>query len=125
MVKMRRFMVQTKKLEVMKYKELDPIILANLWTLCQISLTKLSCPIGKGYIWKLILLTGLTKVNITVRYLFKVGCELGRFYRKEAVIELLLDRNNLTGKFPPELHKKTMHIRNMKDVTVSFKIFGI
>jgi len=91
MVKMRRFMVQTKKLEVMKYKELDPIILANLWTLCQISLTKLSCPI--------------------------VGCELGRFYRKEAVIELLLDRNNLTGKFPPELHKKTMHIRNMKDVT--------
>ena len=73
MVKMRRFMVQTKKLEVMKYKELDPIILANLWTLCQISLTKLSCPIGKGYIWKLISLTGLTKVNIT-NYI--VTCDL-------------------------------------------------
>lgn len=91
MVKMRRFMVQTKKVEMLKYKELDPIILANLWTLCQISLTQLSCPI--------------------------VGCELGRFYRKEAVIELLLDRANMTGKFPPKLHEKCVHIRNMKDVT--------
>ncbi|CBY20637.1 unnamed protein product [Oikopleura dioica] len=47
MVKMRRFMVQTKKAEVTKYKELDPIILANLWTLCQITMAKLKFPIEK------------------------------------------------------------------------------
>lgn len=91
MVKMRRFMVQTKKAEVTKYKELDPIILANLWTLCQITMAKLKFPI--------------------------VACELGRFYNKESVIELLLDRHTLAGKFPPEMHKKSMHIRNMKDMT--------
>jgi len=91
MVKMRRFMVQTKKKELLKYKELDPIVLNNLWNLCQISFAKLSCPI--------------------------VACELGRFYKKEAVIELLLDRNQLTGKFAPEIHETCLHIRNMKDVT--------
>lgn len=91
MVKMRRFMVTTKKTERTKYKELDPIILANLWTLCQIHLETLKFPI--------------------------VACELGRFYNKESVIELLLDRHTLAGKFPPETHKKCMHIRNMKDVT--------
>jgi len=93
MVKMRRFMVQTKKQELLKYKELDPIVLNNLWNLCQISFAKLSCPI--------------------------VACELGRFYKKEAVIELLLDRNQLTGRFSPEIHETCFHIRNMKDVTVS------
>jgi len=91
MVKMRRFMVQTKKQELLKYKELDPIVLNNLWNLCQISFAKLSCPI--------------------------VACELGRFYKKEAVIELLLDRNQLTGRFSPEIHETCFHIRNMKDVT--------
>ena len=48
-----------------------------------------------------------------------VACELGRFYKKEAVIELLLDRNQLTGRFSPEIHETCFHIRNMKDVTVS------
>lgn len=45
-----------------------------------------------------------------------IACELGRFYNKESVIELLLDRHTLAGKFPPEMHKKSMHIRNMKDI---------
>lgn len=84
-------MVQTKKVELLKYKELDPIMLNNLWNLCQISASKLSCPI--------------------------VACELGRFYRKEYVIELLIDRNKLAGRFAPEIHEKCLHIRNMKDVT--------
>jgi hypothetical protein len=91
MVKMRRFMVQTKKQELVKYKELDPIVLNNLWNLCQISFTQLSCPV--------------------------VACEMGRFYQKEAVIELLIDRNKLEGKFAPEIHENCLHIRNMKDVT--------
>jgi len=91
MVKMRRFMVQTKKVELLKYKELDPIVLNNLWNLCQITATKLECPI--------------------------VACELGHFYRKESVIELLIDRNKLTARFAPEIHEQCLHIRNMKDVT--------
>ena len=68
-------------------------MLNNLWNLCQISAAKLSCPI--------------------------VACELGRFYRKESVIELLIDRNKLQGRFAPEIHEKCFHIRNMKDVTVN------
>jgi len=43
---------------------------------------------------------------------------MGRFYQKEAVIELLIDRNKLEGKFAPEIHENCLHIRNMKDVTV-------
>ena len=72
-------------------------MLNNLWNLCQISAAKLSCPI--------------------------VACELGRFYRKEAVIELLIDRNKLEGRFAPEIHEQCLHIRNMKDVTVSYENF--
>ena len=74
-------------------------MLNNLWNLCQISAAKLSCPI--------------------------VACELGRFYRKEAVIELLIDRNKLEGRFAPEIHEQCLHIRNMKDVTVRFFTYRI
>ena len=49
-----------------------------------------------------------------------VACEMGRFYRKEALIELLVDRNTLRGRFAPEIHEKCLHIRNMKDVMVIF-----
>lgn len=103
-----------------KYKELDPIILANLWTLCQITMAKLKFPIEKDNNLNFqvpfqVLLALVYLYNGIIREL--IACELGRFYNKESVIELLLDRHTLAGKFPPEMHKKSMHIRNMKDIT--------